>query len=135
MDENRYPVETNGYTRALCAELHELQMKGVACDVSLLAEDGEISAHKIVLMAGSMYFYRCLTFYSAWKDTSKLVLPGIIIIGSYKTFQSQVSEAKFSSLSSRRVHCHLKKGDRQALRKTAKNEIEIKKRHKSKQTA
>ena len=78
MDENCYPMETHNYTKTLCAELHELQKKGVACDVSLLAEDGEISAHKIVLMAGSMYFYRCLTFYSAWKETSKLVLAGII---------------------------------------------------------
>ena len=98
MDENCYPVETHDYTKTLCAELHELQKKGVACDVSLLAKDGEISAHKIVLMAGSMYFYRCLTFYSAWKETSKLVLAGIIIIGSYKTFQSQVSEVNSSTL-------------------------------------
>ena len=54
--DNHFTIETADHHRKLFLELHKLQQHRVACDVAIAAEDGEISAHRIILMSASKYF-------------------------------------------------------------------------------
>ena len=53
---DHFTIETADHHQKLFLELHKLQQQRVACDVAIAAEDGEISAHRIILMSASKYF-------------------------------------------------------------------------------
>ena len=54
--EDYYTIQTPEHHSSLFTQLHSLQKQGVMCDVILAAEDGEVMAHKVILMAVSKYF-------------------------------------------------------------------------------
>ena len=54
--DDHFTIETLDHHRNLFLELHKLQQHRVACDVAIVAEDGEILAHQIILMSASKHF-------------------------------------------------------------------------------
>ncbi|KAL4223009.1 BTB And C-terminal Kelch [Mactra antiquata] len=78
MDEY-YTIQTPNYHNDLFTELHTLQKQGILCDVTLIAEDGEVMAHKVVLMAASSYFRSKLSPILGLTP-SKICLKGISVV-------------------------------------------------------
>ena len=74
--DDYFTIQTQDHYKTLFVELHTLQKQGVACDVILVAEDGEILAHKVILMAVSKYFKRQLVS-TLRQETPKVVLRGM----------------------------------------------------------
>ncbi|XP_045173599.2 uncharacterized protein LOC123535118 isoform X2 [Mercenaria mercenaria] len=77
--EDYYTIQTPGHHSTMFAELHVLQKQGVMCDVILAAEDGEVMAHKVVLMAASKYFRDKLSPVMG-PTASKICLKGISVV-------------------------------------------------------
>lgn len=77
--EDYYTIQTPGHHSSMFAVLHTLQKQGVMCDVILAAEDGEVMAHKVVLMAASKYFREKLSPVLT-AAASKICLKGISVV-------------------------------------------------------
>ena len=69
-------INTPDLHRNIIVKLHALQRQGVACDVILAAVDGEILAHKVILMAVSTYFRRRLMTMLLEEKHPKLFIQG-----------------------------------------------------------
>ena len=56
--------------------MNSMRVAGLLCDVTLVAENLEIPAHKMVLAACSPYFYAMFTGFTE-RDSSRVVLQGL----------------------------------------------------------
>ena len=59
------------------AGLEEMRLARILCDVTLVAENVEIPAHKIVLASSSDYFWTMFTTNFKEKETSRIPIRGV----------------------------------------------------------
>ncbi|KAH3887243.1 uncharacterized protein LOC127865169 [Dreissena polymorpha] len=77
--EDYHTIQTADHGSVMLAEMHVLQKQGVMCDVILAAEDGEVMAHKVVLMAASKFFREKLSPVVS-QSAAKICLKGISVV-------------------------------------------------------
>ena len=59
------------------ASMEEMRLARILCDVTLVAENVEIPAHKIVLASSSDYFWTMFTTNFKEKETSRIPIRGV----------------------------------------------------------
>ncbi|WAR01254.1 KELC-like protein [Mya arenaria] len=79
MTEDYYTIQTQDHASTMLSDMFTLQKQGVMCDVILSAEDGEVMAHKVVLMAASKYFREKLSPVVSQR-AAKICLKGISVV-------------------------------------------------------
>ena len=61
------------------AGMEEMRLAGILCDVTLVAGNVDIQAHKLVLANTSQYFYSMFTGGLKETDSSRIVMKGLDI--------------------------------------------------------
>ena len=83
--------------------MNSMRLSGLLCDVTLVADNTEIPAHKMVLAASSSYFYAMFTGFTE-RDSTRVVLQGIdpealhILVDYVYTSEVDVTEDNVQSL-------------------------------------
>jgi len=99
----RPPYRNQAHPGRVVEGMNTMRMAGLLCDVTLVAENAEIPAHKMVLAACSPYFYAMFTGFTE-RDENRVTLQAIdsdalqILVDYVYTSEVEVTEENVQSL-------------------------------------
>jgi len=102
-EHKRPPYKNVSHPGKALDGMNSMRLSGMLCDVTLVAANTEIPAHKMVLAASSSYFYAMFSGFTE-RDSSRVVLQGVdpdalhILVDYVYTSEVDVTEDNVQSL-------------------------------------